>query len=77
MAGVKPALEAAGGKYLARAGEHRVYEGDWDENRYHGVGSLVNEGTGERKVGEWRNGVLYNGSVSNPTSKVSKNCYDK
>ena len=29
MAGVKPALEEAGGKYLARAGEHRVYEGDW------------------------------------------------
>mgnify|MGYP001766064091 CR=1 FL=1 len=29
MAGVKPALEAAGAKYLARGGEHRVYEGDW------------------------------------------------
>lgn len=33
MAGVKPALEAAGGRYLARAGEHRVYEGDWDPRR--------------------------------------------
>jgi uncharacterized protein (DUF1330 family) len=33
MAGVKPALEAAGGKYLARAGEHRVYEGDWQPRR--------------------------------------------
>ena len=33
MAGVKPALEAAGGKYLARAGEHRVYEGDWAPRR--------------------------------------------
>jgi len=33
MAGVKPALEAAGGKYLARAGEHRVYEGDWEPRR--------------------------------------------
>lgn len=29
MSRVKPALEAAGGRYLARAGEHRVYEGDW------------------------------------------------
>ncbi len=33
MNGVKPALEAAGGKYLARAGEHRVYEGDWQPRR--------------------------------------------
>ena len=33
MVGVKPALEAAGGKYLARAGEHRVYEGDWEPRR--------------------------------------------
>ena len=33
MAGVKPALGAAGGKYLARAGEHRVYEGDWEPRR--------------------------------------------
>jgi uncharacterized protein (DUF1330 family) len=29
MAGVKPALEAAGGKYLARGGPFKVYEGDW------------------------------------------------
>jgi uncharacterized protein (DUF1330 family) len=29
MAGVKPALKAAGARYLARGGEHRVYEGDW------------------------------------------------
>jgi uncharacterized protein (DUF1330 family) len=33
MAGVKPALEAAGAKYLARGGEHRVYEGDWQPRR--------------------------------------------
>jgi uncharacterized protein (DUF1330 family) len=25
---VKPALAAAGAKYLARGGEHRIYEGD-------------------------------------------------
>lgn len=29
MKGVRPALEAAGGRYLARAGQHKVYEGDW------------------------------------------------
>ncbi len=33
MNGVKPALEAAGARYLARAGEHRVYEGDWQPRR--------------------------------------------
>lgn len=33
MAGVKPALEAAGARYLARGGEHRVYEGDWQPRR--------------------------------------------
>ena len=29
MEGVKPALEQAGAKYLARGGSHKVYEGDW------------------------------------------------
>ena len=29
MSQVKPALAQAGAKYLARGGEHRVYEGDW------------------------------------------------
>lgn len=33
MTGVKPALEAAGAKYLARGGEHKVYEGDWEPRR--------------------------------------------
>ena len=33
MAGVKPALEAAGCKYLARGGAHKVYEGDWEPRR--------------------------------------------
>ena len=33
MAGVKPALAAAGAKYLVRGGEHRVYEGDWEPRR--------------------------------------------
>ncbi|MCZ4304145.1 DUF1330 domain-containing protein [Zoogloeaceae bacterium G21618-S1] len=30
---VKPALEAAGGRYLARGGAHTVYEGDWSPRR--------------------------------------------
>lgn len=33
MGGVKPALEAAGAKYLARGGAHTVYEGDWEPRR--------------------------------------------
>lgn len=30
---VKPALEQAGARYLARGGEHKVYEGDWQPRR--------------------------------------------
>lgn len=33
MQGVKPALEAAGARYLARGGAHKVYEGDWMPRR--------------------------------------------
>jgi len=33
MTGVKPALEAAGAKYLTRGGAHKVYEGDWTPRR--------------------------------------------
>ena len=33
MAGVKPALEAAGARYLARGGAHKVHEGDWEPRR--------------------------------------------
>jgi uncharacterized protein (DUF1330 family) len=33
MNGVKPALEAAGARYLARGGTHKVYEGDWKPRR--------------------------------------------
>lgn len=29
MRQVKPALEAAGARYLARGGAHKVYEGEW------------------------------------------------
>ena len=31
--GVKPAVEAAGARYLARGGAHTVYEGDWVPRR--------------------------------------------
>jgi uncharacterized protein (DUF1330 family) len=30
---VKPALEAAGARYLARGGAHKVHEGDWTPRR--------------------------------------------
>ena len=33
MQGVKPALEAAGARYLARGGADKVYEGDWTPRR--------------------------------------------
>jgi uncharacterized protein (DUF1330 family) len=33
MTGVKPALEQAGAKYLARGGSHKVHEGDWQPRR--------------------------------------------
>ena len=33
MRQVKPALEAAGARYLARGGAHKVYEGDWTPRR--------------------------------------------
>ncbi len=33
MKGVKPALESAGARYLARGGAHKVYEGDWTPRR--------------------------------------------
>ena len=33
MLAVKPAIEAAGGRYLARGGVHQVHEGDWSPRR--------------------------------------------
>jgi uncharacterized protein (DUF1330 family) len=33
MQGVKPALDAAGARYLTRGGAHKVYEGDWSPRR--------------------------------------------
>jgi uncharacterized protein (DUF1330 family) len=33
MSSVKPELEKAGAKYLARGGAHKVHEGDWQPRR--------------------------------------------
>lgn len=33
MMKAKPAIEEAGGKYLARGGEHKVLKGDWEPRR--------------------------------------------
>lgn len=33
MTAVKPALQDAGARYLARGGAHRVHEGDWTPRR--------------------------------------------
>jgi uncharacterized protein (DUF1330 family) len=33
MRNVQPAIDAAGGKYLARGGALKVYEGDWQPRR--------------------------------------------
>jgi uncharacterized protein (DUF1330 family) len=33
MRQVKPALETAGARYLARGGPHKVHEGDWSPRR--------------------------------------------
>jgi uncharacterized protein (DUF1330 family) len=33
MKTVKPALDEAGARYLARGGAHKVYEGDWTPRR--------------------------------------------
>lgn len=33
MSQVKPAIEAAGARYLARGGPHAIHEGDWQPRR--------------------------------------------
>ena len=33
MVRAQPLIEAAGGRYLCRGGEHKVYEGEWQPTR--------------------------------------------
>jgi len=56
MAGVKPAIEAAGGKYLARGGEHKVYEGDWSPRRI-----VIVEFPSMQAFESFYNGPIYQG----------------
>lgn len=56
MRGVKPAVEAAGGKYLARGGEHKVYEGDWMPRRI-----VLFEFPSVQAFEEFYNGPAYQG----------------
>jgi len=56
MAGVKPALEAAGARYLARGGQHKVYEGDWSPRRL-----VVIEFPSPEAADAFYNGPVYKG----------------
>jgi uncharacterized protein (DUF1330 family) len=54
--GVKPAIDAAGAKYLARGGAHKVYEGDWEPRRI-----VVLEFPSVAACEEFYNGPVYQG----------------
>jgi len=56
MKQVKPALEAAGGRYLARGGAHRVYEGNWEPRRI-----VVLEFPSVQSFEQFYNGPVYQG----------------
>jgi uncharacterized protein (DUF1330 family) len=56
MKQVKPALEAAGGRYLARGGAHKVYEGDWAPRRI-----VVLEFPSAQSFEQFYNGPVYQG----------------
>ena len=56
MAGVKPALEAAGARYLARGGAHKVLEGDWQPRRI-----VLLEFPSAEAGEEFYNGPVYGG----------------
>lgn len=64
MSGVKPALEAAGARYLARGGAHKVYEGDWTPRRI-----VILEFP---SVSAWEE--FYNGSVYQGLKSVRDSC---
>ena len=59
MSGVKPALEAAGARYLARGGAHKVYEGDWTPRRI-----VILEFPSVSAWEEFYNGSVYQGLKS-------------
>ena len=67
MARVKPALEAAGGRYLSRGGKHKVYEGDWKPRRI-----VLIELPSIAKFEEFYEGPIYQGlkSMRNECSSV-------
>ena len=56
MAKVKPAIEAAGGKYLVRGGAHKVYEGDWQPRRI-----VLFEFPSMQAIDAFYNGPIYAG----------------
>ena len=51
---VKPAVEAAGGRYLARGGRHKVIEGSWEPRRL-----VLFEFPSIEKAEEFYNSELY------------------
>jgi uncharacterized protein (DUF1330 family) len=64
MKGVKPALDAAGVRYLARGGAHKVYEGDWEPRRI-----VILE---LPSVAAWEQ--FYNGSVYQGLKAIRDGC---
>ncbi len=56
MAGVKPALEAAGARYLVRGGAHKVLEGDWSPHRL-----VLLEFPSAQAAEDFYNGPIYQG----------------
>ena len=56
MSKVKPAVEAAGARYLSRGGTHKVYEGDWEPRRI-----VLLEFPSVAEFEKFYNGPLYSG----------------
>ena len=59
MVKAKPAIESAGGKDLARGGEHEVLEGDWNPRRI-----VLFEFPSREKANEFYYSDLYQGLKS-------------
>jgi uncharacterized protein (DUF1330 family) len=64
MRQVKPALEAAGARYLVRGGAHKVYEGDWSPRRM-----VILEFP---SVAAWEN--FYNGPIYQGLKSIRDEC---